>query len=113
MEFRRFVCSFHRAKRHGSTAGNDVYHHKDCVPPPKFSRLRSTALLNSLLPQRDDERSRTNNMSKPARLSYWFILLTLMLMDWLHMATPFIAALFSYFVLEKLHFVKNRWLAVL
>jgi predicted PurR-regulated permease PerM len=52
-------------------------------------------------------------MSNPARLSYWFILLTLVLVGWLHLATPLIAALFSYFVLEKLHFTKSRWLAVL
>jgi predicted PurR-regulated permease PerM len=52
-------------------------------------------------------------MSKPARLSYWFILVTLVLVGWLHLATPLIAALFSYFVLEKLRFTRSRWLAVL
>jgi predicted PurR-regulated permease PerM len=49
------------------------------------------------------------------RVSYLFILATFILVGWLHMATPLLAALFSYLALTKLHFVKRRgkWLAVI
>jgi predicted PurR-regulated permease PerM len=51
-------------------------------------------------------------MNKPARISYWFVLGTFVLVGVLHLGTPLLAALFSFFVLEKLHFIKNRWLAI-
>ncbi len=53
-------------------------------------------------------------MSKPGRISYFFIAATLVLAGWLHLATPFVAALFAYFALTKLDFMKGRakWLAV-
>jgi predicted PurR-regulated permease PerM len=52
---------------------------------------------------------------KPVRVSYCVILGTLGLVGWLHLATLFLAALFSYLALTRLDFVKRRgkWLAVL
>ncbi len=54
-------------------------------------------------------------MSKPKRISYLVILLMILLAGWLHMATPLLVALFSYFALSKLHFFNQggKWLAVL
>ncbi len=52
-------------------------------------------------------------MTKPARISYWFIFLTIVCVGWLHLATPLLAALFSYFVLSKLSFgTRGKWLPV-
>ena len=51
-------------------------------------------------------------MARPARVSYWVMLGTLVIVGWLHLATPLLAVLFSYFVLSRLHFVRNRWAAV-
>jgi len=59
-----------------------------------------------------DEQPILGSVSKPARISYWFILLTIVAVGWLHLATPLLAVLFSYFVLTKLHFARNRWVAV-
>ncbi len=51
---------------------------------------------------------------KPARISYWFIAGTLIVVGWLHLATPLLAILFSYLALTKLNFLKHRgkWVAV-
>jgi predicted PurR-regulated permease PerM len=53
-------------------------------------------------------------MSKPKRISYGVLLLMILLAGWLHMATPLLVALFSYFALSKLHFLKTsgKWVAV-
>lgn len=52
-------------------------------------------------------------MTRPARISYWFIFATIILVGWLHLATPLLAALFSYFALSKLRFgVRSKWLPV-
>jgi predicted PurR-regulated permease PerM len=53
-------------------------------------------------------------LSKPARISYAFLVMTFVLVGWLHLATPLMAALFAYLALTKLHFLKERgkWLAV-
>src|SRR5512147_837022 len=52
-------------------------------------------------------------MSKAARISYWFILITILLVGWLHLATPLLAALFSYFLLSRLQFAGDRkWVPV-
>jgi predicted PurR-regulated permease PerM len=50
----------------------------------------------------------------PARISYWFMLCTLVLVGWLHLATPLLVAFFGYLALTKLQFVKRggKWLAV-
>jgi hypothetical protein len=44
---------------------------------------------------------------KPARISYWFVLCMLVLVGWLHLATPLLVAFFGYLALTKLHFVKR------
>ncbi len=51
---------------------------------------------------------------KPSRVSYWVMIATLVLVGWLHLATPFLATLFAYLALTRLHFVKRRgkWLAI-
>lgn len=52
-------------------------------------------------------------MTKPVRISYWFIFLTIVCVGWLHLATPLLAALFSYFVLSKLSFgTRAKWFPV-
>ena len=52
-------------------------------------------------------------MTRPARISYWFIFLTIVCVGWLHLATPLLAALFSYFVLSKLSFgTHGKWIPV-
>jgi predicted PurR-regulated permease PerM len=52
-------------------------------------------------------------MTRAARFSYFFILVLLVLMAVLHMATPLITILFSYFALCKLDFTRRRWVSVL
>lgn len=52
-------------------------------------------------------------MNKPIRISYWFIAATFLLVGWLHLGTPLLAALFSFFALEKLLFSGKKWLAIL
>jgi predicted PurR-regulated permease PerM len=53
-------------------------------------------------------------LSKPTRISYYFIAGTLILTGWLHVTTPLLAALFSYFALRQLCFFRRgRPLAVL
>jgi predicted PurR-regulated permease PerM len=51
---------------------------------------------------------------KPARISFWFMAGTLIVMGCLHLATPLLVAFFAYLALTKLHFVKRggKWLAV-
>jgi predicted PurR-regulated permease PerM len=51
-------------------------------------------------------------MNKPARVSYWIVAGTFVLAGWLHLGTPLLAALFSFFALQKLHWIKRKWLAV-
>src|SRR5882724_12639581 len=47
------------------------------------------------------------NRQTPARVSYWFILGTIVLVGWLHLATPLLAILFAYLALTKLNFFKR------
>ncbi|MBI5387699.1 MAG: AI-2E family transporter [Verrucomicrobia bacterium] len=59
--------------------------------------------------------STTNHFkSSPERVSYVFVVLTFALVGWLHLATPLLAALFSYFALTKLHFEVRggKWIAI-
>ena len=51
-------------------------------------------------------------MTKPARISYAFIVLMLVAAAWLDLATPLITALFAFFTLEKLWFGRSKWLAI-
>src|SRR5512133_62050 len=51
--------------------------------------------------------------TKPGRISYWFMVLLLVLVVWLHLAAPVLAILFSYLALQRLVFFKRgKWLAV-
>lgn len=52
-------------------------------------------------------------MSRLARYSYLFMVLMLVLVDWLHLATPLITVLFAYFALNKLHFTRFKAIAVI
>src|SRR6185503_13223518 len=61
----------------------------------------------------DHGASRLAAMSKPVRISYWFFAATFVLVGLLHLGTPMLAALFSFFLLEKLCFSGKRWLAIL
>jgi predicted PurR-regulated permease PerM len=52
-------------------------------------------------------------MTKAARISYWFIVITILLVGWLHLAMPLLSVLFAYFVLSKLSYVSRRkWVPV-
>jgi hypothetical protein len=53
-------------------------------------------------------------MSKPNRISFAFITLVLVLVGWQRMGALLLSVLFSYFVINKLHFMKSwgKWLAV-
>ena len=59
----------------------------------------------------------TNNAGcTPSRISFWFMVLLLVLVVWLHLAAPALASLFTYLALSCLLFVKGRggrWLAVI
>jgi len=50
-------------------------------------------------------------MTKPTRVSYVFIVVTLVVVAWLHLATPLITILFGYFALSKLSFGGRKWIA--
>lgn len=52
-------------------------------------------------------------MPMPAKFSYAFIFVILVLVAWLDMATPLITALFAYFALCKMHFSRQKWVALL
>jgi len=41
------------------------------------------------------------NPQIPTRVSYWFILGTIVLVGWLHLATPLLAILFAYLALTR------------
>lgn len=58
--------------------------------------------------------SRLQLQSKATKVSYLFIVGTFVLIGWIHMATPLLAALFSYLALTKLHFGRRRgkWLTI-
>src|SRR3989454_10111206 len=47
-------------------------------------------------------------LTQSARFSYGFVAGALVLIGWLHLATPLLAALFAYLALTKLHFLKHR-----
>jgi predicted PurR-regulated permease PerM len=49
---------------------------------------------------------------KPVRISYFFIFFTFVLVGWLHLATPLVTVLFSYFALSKLRLGQRNWVAV-
>jgi predicted PurR-regulated permease PerM len=49
---------------------------------------------------------------KSVMVSYGMFAVTLILVAGLHLATPFLTVLFSYLALSKLHFWRNKWIAV-
>ncbi len=51
-------------------------------------------------------------MTTPVKISYAFIVLVLLLVCVVHLSTPFITMLFSYFALSKLRFGQGKGLAV-
>ena len=51
-------------------------------------------------------------MASPIRVSYAFIVGTLLLVGWLNLATPFLTVLLSYFALTKLNRWEKKWLAI-
>jgi len=53
-------------------------------------------------------------MSQPHRVSYAFLLLTLVLTGWLHLGAFLLSILFAFFIITKLNFMKPKakWLAV-
>ena len=53
-------------------------------------------------------------MTTPARLSYGVLALTIILAGFLHLGTPLLVVLFSYFALRQLYFLtKRKWLALI
>jgi len=51
-------------------------------------------------------------MTKPAKISYAFLALLLLLVCVMHLSTPFVTVLFSYFALNKLRLGRGKGLAV-
>jgi predicted PurR-regulated permease PerM len=51
-------------------------------------------------------------MSLPTRLSYAFIALLIIAAGWLHLATPLVTVLFSFFALHVLSFGGRKWLGI-
>jgi predicted PurR-regulated permease PerM len=51
-------------------------------------------------------------MSNPVRISYWVVSIAFIVIAWLHMTSAMLAVFFCYLAITKLHFVKNRWVAV-
>ena len=52
-------------------------------------------------------------MTKPIRISYWTMLGILLLVGFLHLGTPLLAAMMSFFILQKLHRADRKWVAIL
>ncbi len=53
-------------------------------------------------------------MITPARLSYGVLAVTIILAGLLHLGTPLLVVLFSYFALRQLYFLtKRKWLALI
>ena len=51
-------------------------------------------------------------MINPVRTSFWIVAGTFLLVGFLHLGTPLLAALFSLFVLDKLQIGRHRWLTL-
>ena len=52
-------------------------------------------------------------MKRATRFSYLFLVAVFVLAAVIHLATPLITVLFSYFALRKLYFGKRKWLSLL
>jgi predicted PurR-regulated permease PerM len=51
-------------------------------------------------------------MSNPVRISYWVVVIAFIVIAWLQMTSAMLAVFFCYLAITKLHFVKNRWVAI-
>jgi predicted PurR-regulated permease PerM len=51
-------------------------------------------------------------MSNPVRISYWVVAVAFIVVSWLQMTSAMLVVFFSYFLITKLHFTGNRWVAV-
>jgi predicted PurR-regulated permease PerM len=51
-------------------------------------------------------------MTRLTRISYIFMVVLLLVVGGLHLATPLITVLFAYFALNKLDFMRRKWVAV-
>jgi predicted PurR-regulated permease PerM len=51
-------------------------------------------------------------MSKPERFSYFFLIAVFVAVAALHLATPLLTVMFSYLILNKLHFTRSKWVAI-
>src|SRR4051794_12106310 len=54
-----------------------------------------------------------SKLRKPVLVSYIFFALLMLLVAFLHLGTPFVAALFCYLALQKLAFARRRSLALI
>lgn len=51
-------------------------------------------------------------MSNPVRISYWVVAIAFLVIAWLQMTSGMLAVFFCYLAITKLHFFKNRWVAL-
>src|SRR5688572_7768675 len=54
----------------------------------------------------------SDKLAKPMRISFGFMVVALVGLIWLHLATPFLTVLFSYFALDRLNLGRQKWLSV-
>jgi predicted PurR-regulated permease PerM len=64
------------------------------------------ALLERM--QNDFDKLPMTHESRPIYISYIFLAATIVLVGWLHLATPLLTVLFCYFVINKLHVTRNK-----
>jgi len=51
-------------------------------------------------------------MTQASRVSYFFILAVIVIAGGLHLATPLVTVLFSYFALCRLNFTRHKWVSI-
>lgn len=69
------------------------------------------ALLDEM--SNDFDRLPITHESRPIYISYIFFAATIVLVAWLHLATPLLTVLFCYFAIKKLHFVRSKPVALI
>ena len=52
-------------------------------------------------------------LARPTAFSYALFFVIFVLIGALHLTTPFLAVMFSYFALNRLNFARRKWLAIL
>src|SRR5258706_13402059 len=60
----------------------------------------------------DFDRLPVTNENRPIAISSIFFAANIILVAWLHLATPFLTVLFCYFVIKKLHFSRSKVVAL-